>query len=1433
MNVIRQILSIVVCSLLASFEAAAQFSGGAGTVANPYQISTLADLVTLSANSTYVGDHFIQTADIDASSTSSLNSGQGFRGIGSPSNRFTGTYNGNNKTITGLFINRPATSSTGLFRATSGATIKNLNLVNVNITGNDNTAAVVGWAIGSTIVENVTVTGTSTIQANDTDGGGIAGEAENTTITGCYVSASITGKNNAGGLIGFCCISGTSTTISKCYTNGTVTSTGSNVGGLIGTNEQTVSDCYSTTSVTSGTNVGGLAGSNTGTISRCYSKGAVSGTTPVGGFIGTNTGSVFNCFWDTQTSGASASAAGEGKTTLFMQSPCTYEETGWDFAGETDNGTDNIWTINPTDNGGYPALSSQGYSNAFNCAAPFVTMWTFNANTSSVQFKTLTATGPVLYTWSASPSGNSGIGSFSNTTGGTVTLSSLNIVAGDDVTITMEAHNLRRFYIDGGPDKNKLTGVSQWGGVKWSSLNSAFMGCHNLNVTATDDPDLSNVTDMTEMFNGSNFDSPIGHWNVSNITSMARMFTNSSFNQSLGNWTLKSGVDLTGFLDNCDMDCVNYSQSLIGWAANASTPSGLNLSATGMTYGTSATSAHATLTGSKGWTITGDNAGTAHCLPCPDLSAAPSDVVITNSVCSPGCVPAGGSIAPPAGMPCPLGSTIQYKLNNGTWSFTIPVYDQDGPPQTIKTRCECDSYPQVESPQSGGVTTVPGTCTPPVPVLTTTETSGVTSNDGKICVGADILLSASGGVGYSWANGVTSSSFSISPFCSGTYEVTVSDINDCTQTAVATVEVNKEPSVGTVSPGSGTSGTVITITGSNFSDVTAVKFNGTASGNVNVVSSTQLQAGLPFSGTINEVTVVTLCGEITVKTSAPVISSFSPASGPAGTLITISGTNLGQINTASVGGTSALILSKSSNSAVISVMPGSSASQISVTSIAGTGTSQNNFTVETTPYPYFQQGTKKTNSVSNSQQGSSVALSADGNTAVIGAPGDNSGKGAAYIYTRTGSTWTQQGVKLVGTGAVGNAKQGTSVAISADGNTIAVGGIADNSNIGAVWVFVRNGSVWSQQGSKIVGAGSTGASQQGTSVSLSRDGSRLAAGAIGDDSYRGAVWLFARQGSVWCQRGDKLALPVDGVGSARFGASVAYSGDGGTLVVGGPYDNARKGAIWIFSVADCQWSSLGKFLGSGSSAQMLQGGAVSVSDNGNTVLVGGNADNNLQGAAWVFKLASNVWSEQAKLNGNWLIGSSRQGSSVSLSADGNTGIVGGFGDNTSKGAMWVYKRTGTTWSQMGGKLTGTGAVGAASQGASVAASADGKTALIGGAADAAGKGAFWVFSNTQSLVREIVSDREDSSVSAAEFTLQQNIPNPLSDRTSVTFTLPESCTAEWQIADMSGRVVLALKREYPAGENRESFELKGYNGVYWYTIKTPFGTKTRKMIIIN
>ena len=343
---------------------------------------------------------------------------------------------------------------------------------------------------------------------------------------------------------------------------------------------------------------------------------------------------------------------------------------------------------------------------------------------------------------------------------------------------------------------------------------------------------------------------------------------------------------------------------------------------------------------------------------------------------------------------------------------------------------------------------------------------------------------------------------------------------------------------------------------------------------------------------------------------------------------------------------------------------------------------------------FVQQGGKLvgTGEVGNAELGNSVALSSDGNTAIVGGPGDNGNAGAAWVYTRSGGVWTQQGSKLAAADAVGNAGQGTSVALSSDGNTAVVGGFYDNGGAGAAWVYTRSGGVWTQQGGKLVGTGAVGGAYQGYSVALSSDGNSVIVGGPLDNgdiaAAVGAAWVYTRSGGVWTQQGGKLvASGAVGDESALQGLSVALSSDGNTALVGGPGDNYAAGA-----------------------------GAL--------------------GAAWVYTRSGGVWTQQGgKLVGSGAVGSDvSQGFSAALSADGNTAIVGGPDDNggfNGAGAAWVFTRSGGVWTQQGSKLFGTGGVGHASQGTSVALSGDGKTAIVGGPTDNGaypiGAGAVWVF----------------------------------------------------------------------------------------------------------
>ena len=162
------------------------------------------------------------------------------------------------------------------------------------------------------------------------------------------------------------------------------------------------------------------------------------------------------------------------------------------------------------------------------------------------------------------------------------------------------------------------------------------------------------------------------------------------------------------------------------------------------------------------------------------------------------------------------------------------------------------------------------------------------------------------------------------------------------------------------------------------------------------------------------------------------------------------------------------------------------------------------------------------------------------------------------------SQFTQQGPKIIGSGGDASSFQGCSVAISSDGNTAVAGGYFENNDAGAVWVFTRSGGVWTQQGPKLVGTGAMGSFvYQGYSVALSADGNTIIEGAYEDNGNAGAVGIFNRSGDVWTQQGTKH-IGTGTVGISNQGYSVAISSNGGTAIVGGPTDNGNNGAAWVY-----------------------------------------------------------------------------------------------------------------------------------------------------------------------------------------------------------------------------------------------------------------------------
>jgi FG-GAP repeat len=384
--------------------------------------------------------------------------------------------------------------------------------------------------------------------------------------------------------------------------------------------------------------------------------------------------------------------------------------------------------------------------------------------------------------------------------------------------------------------------------------------------------------------------------------------------------------------------------------------------------------------------------------------------------------------------------------------------------------------------------------------------------------------------------------------------------------------------------------------------------------------------------------------------------------------------------------------------------------------------------------PFIQQGSAlaaNSGEESGGQFGFSVALSADGSTALIGGYSDNKFVGAAWVFTRSGSTWTQQGPKLTGGGEIGEGAFGWRVALSSDGNTALISGLGDNGKVGAAWVFTRSGSTWTQQAELTAKSGEeTGKGEFGEGAALSSDGNTALIGAFGDNAFVGAAWVFTRSGSTWTQQGAKLTGKGE-IGTGEFGTSAALSADGNTALIGGSADNIEAGAAWVFTRSASTWAQSAKLTGSEETGKDALGYSVALSADGNTALVGGPFDQALVGAAWAFTRSSSTWAQQGgKLTPSDVTGGGRVGWSVALSADGNTALVGGPFDNLGIGAAWMYTRSGSGWAQQGAKLTGGGETGLGHFGDSVALSSDGDTAVIGGPGESTvSVGQAWVFVN--------------------------------------------------------------------------------------------------------
>lgn len=367
--------------------------------------------------------------------------------------------------------------------------------------------------------------------------------------------------------------------------------------------------------------------------------------------------------------------------------------------------------------------------------------------------------------------------------------------------------------------------------------------------------------------------------------------------------------------------------------------------------------------------------------------------------------------------------------------------------------------------------------------------------------------------------------------------------------------------------------------------------------------------------------------------------------------------------------------------------------------------------------------------------GNSVALSADGQTALVGGPFDGDGKGAAWVFVRKDGVWTQVAKLTAGAEEAGAGHFGRAVSLSADGATAVVGAPADHGGVGAAWVFQLTEGTWSRE-ARLAGNGERGVGYFGRAVALSGDGSTVLIGAPGEAQGAGGVWAYSRSAGGWPE--DEHFTDGEGDPEARFGKSVSLSADGSTALVGGLQDEGGNGAAWIFERTGGGgiWvQQAGKLASAEPSPGGEFGGSVALSPDGATALVAAPADSEGLGAVWVFTRSGSQWSQQGGKLTSGLGPRERDfGSAVALSGDGDTALIGEATARGRRGGAWMFSRTGASWSRLGFFALGEHKGEAAGEqfGSSVAISEDGVTSLIGALGNEAETnerriGAAWVF----------------------------------------------------------------------------------------------------------
>ena len=373
--------------------------------------------------------------------------------------------------------------------------------------------------------------------------------------------------------------------------------------------------------------------------------------------------------------------------------------------------------------------------------------------------------------------------------------------------------------------------------------------------------------------------------------------------------------------------------------------------------------------------------------------------------------------------------------------------------------------------------------------------------------------------------------------------------------------------------------------------------------------------------------------------------------------------------------------------------------------------------------------------------GCSVSINATGNTVVVGADQSASGgNGAAYVFAEPGGGWgnTSTAKELTASGGATGDDFGCSVSINATGDTVVVGAVhSDSDGNGAAYVFTESGSAWSQ--TNLTASGGVTGDGFGYSVSIS--GATVVVGApyatVGGNANQGTAGVFTESAPAWPQTATLSAF--GGAAYEEFGYSVAISG--ATVVVGAPYatvdGNASQGAAYVFTEPGSGgWvstSTATELIVSGGAAGDDFGSSVAISGDGATVVVGADqSDSDGNGAAYVFTTSGSGWSQTATLTAFDGGPGDDFGASVSINATGATVVVGANRSASGgQGVAYVFTEPspgGWANSNAAAELTASDGGPGDDFGTSVSINGTGDTVAVGANQSASGgNGAAYVF----------------------------------------------------------------------------------------------------------